>query len=103
MIATVGKARAVAASLHIPAIGPWIAELVFDDDTKVEGKVTFQFGSMACEGTVLADVGGAFLSKRTVRIVAGSGGWGKAVAPKAYHNDGGVRAETIAEDAARSG
>lgn len=35
------------------------------------------------------------------RIVAGAGSWGEILAPRAYHNDAGVRARTVAEDVAR--
>jgi hypothetical protein len=38
-----------------------------------------------------------------VRIVAGAGGWGQAVVARHYHNDAGVKARTVADDAARTG
>jgi hypothetical protein len=38
---------------------------------------------------------------RVVRVVGGAGGWGSALLAKPYHNDAGIKARLVCEDAAR--
>lgn len=99
--AHIGGHGIAAATVHIPGTGPWFAELDFEADPDVSGKVTLVLGELELVGTVDAAHDGTHGLQRRTRIVAGGGGWAKLLAAKHYHNDAGVRARTVAEDAAR--
>jgi hypothetical protein len=43
---------------------------------------------------------GVYGEQRWIRIAGGAAGWGRAVAKRGYHNDAGVRALLVAQDAA---
>jgi hypothetical protein len=102
--ASVGGVRATRVTVHVPPRGPWSADCELDEDeTPLSGRVVLRLGELELSGTIVPANAGTFGLARKVRIVAGAAGWGKAVAPKAYHNDApkGVKPRTIAEDAAR--
>lgn len=99
--ATIAGHPVVAARVHVPSSGPWFADVELEGDPDVEGQVTLQLGELALVGTVDATRSGTFGLQRKLRLVAGAGSWGKLLGAKAYHNDAGVRALTVAEDAAR--
>jgi hypothetical protein len=88
--------------LHVPGVGPWFADAdmagVADGLT---GRVTLLIGALALSGTVRVTASGTFGDRRRVRVVAGADGWGKLVPRQSYHNDAGVKASVVAEDAAR--
>lgn len=89
--------------LTVANVGPWIAECDFDDDAAdVGGAVTLVVGTLELKGTVDAGHGGVEAGQRRLRIVGGGGGWSNLVAPKGYHNDAGVKALVVAQDAARA-
>jgi hypothetical protein len=90
-----------ALALRVGAVGPWIAECDLTDDTPLAGKQTLKIGAQSFVGTVVPQQAGTFALKRTLRLVAGVGGWSSLLAPRAYHSDAGVRAQLIAQDAAR--
>jgi hypothetical protein len=98
---TVNGQRASTVRLRVAAGGPWHAELDFEQAPELAGAVTLKIGTLSLEGTLAPDFDGTFGLQRRARIVAGAGGWGKPVAAKNYHNDAGVKARSIAEDAAR--
>lgn len=87
--------------LHVPNFGPWWADVVFERAPDVEGSVTLTVGDLALTGTLSPDHNGTFAEQRKARIVAGGAGWGTLLAPRNYHSDSGVRAQSVAEDAAR--
>jgi len=87
--------------LHVPNVGPWWADLVFEGAPDLSGAVVFNLGPLALRGTIDPTRDGTFAEQRRTRVVAGGGGWGTLVAPQHYHSDSGVRALAIAQDAAR--
>lgn len=68
----------------------------------IEGKVAVRTGDAIWTGTVLPQKTGVFASLGQHRIVGGGGGWGMMLPSKSYHNDAGVLALSVAEDAARA-
>lgn len=88
--------------LRVANVGPWHAEVDFETDPELAGAVTLKVGdTLELKGTIAPEASGTFGLQRKVRIVAGGGGWGKILKPKDYHNDAGVKARSIADDAAR--
>lgn len=86
--------------LHVPWLGPWYADCVLDDTADLSGRQTLTWGDVQLQGTIAPSFSGAFIGLPTVRLVAGANGWSKAVRPKAYHNDAGVKLRTVAADVA---
>lgn len=89
------------AVVHVPGQGAWFADVDFEEAPDVSGSVTLNLGDLALSGTVDARYSGTFALRRRARIVGGVNGWGKSLPAKAYHNDAGIRAQVVAEDAAR--
>jgi hypothetical protein len=102
LYASVDGHRLTAARLTVSNIGPWIADVDFEGSPDLAGRVRLTIGALALEGTLVATQSGVFGLQRRARIVAGAGAWADDVAAKQYHNDAGVKALTIAEDAARA-
>lgn len=100
--ATIAGAHCQKVDLYAGQTGPWYLDAVLDDTSDAAvGSVIAQFGTLQLKGTVLPAYSGAFVLQRSVRIVAGGGGWGTLLKPKAYHDDNGVSHLTVAKDAAR--
>lgn len=99
--ATIDRQALTALRIHVPGVGPWWADADFAEAPAVSGRVTIRAGSLELSGTVRADRAGTFGAQRRARIVAGAGAWGTLLPARAYHNDGGIQARTVAEDAAR--
>jgi len=87
--------------IMIGARGPWFADLELDTDAELAGAVTLDVGGVELVATVDPLEVGAYGASRSARIVAGGGGWGKLLEPKGYHNDAGLKALNVAQDAAR--
>lgn len=98
VFAAVNGHRLTAVRLVVGNVGPWFADVDFEVDPELSGKVKLAIGALELEGTIK---GGTFGLQRKARIVAGAGAWADEVEPKDYHNDAGVKARTVAEDAAR--
>lgn len=94
--------RLTSVRLTVGNVGPWVADCDFESDPDLGGRVTLTIGELKLVGTVMAQRSGTFGAQRRVRVVAGAGGWSKAVDAKQYHNDAGVKARLVAEDAARA-
>jgi hypothetical protein len=100
--ATLGGFPAAHVVVHVPATGPWWADVDFvEEPTLSAGPITLALGALELVGTVDPRAGGTFGLQRRMRLVAGGGGWATLLVAKAWHNDAGIRARTIAEDAAR--
>lgn len=99
--ATVDGYPLVSARVHVPSRGPWFADVEFESAPELSGRVTLRLGELELSGTIDPTHDGTHAEHRRSRIVAGGGGWGTLLAPKAYHNDAGIRARTVAQDAAR--
>lgn len=100
--AGVNGQRLTSVRLVVPNIGPWSAEVDFEAAPDVAGAVTLSIGELELRGTLDEGHSGAFALQRKARIVAGANGWGAEVSAKQYHNDAGVKARLIADDAARA-
>ncbi len=100
--ATVAGERVTSAEVHVPYQGPWFADVDFEGNPDVSGQVTITLGELELVGTVDARYDGTRGLQRRTRVVAGAGGWATLLEPKAYHNDGGVKALLLAQDAARA-
>ena len=91
----------LSATIHVPNVGPWWADVVFEGAPEAAGAVVLNVGTVAMSGTIDPARNGTFGLQRRARIIGGGGGWGSPVASQHYHNDAGVRAATVADDAAR--
>jgi len=87
--------------VHVPAVGPWWADVDCTEAPSLAGAVVLVVGALELRGTVDAGAAGTFGLQARARVVAGGGGWGSLLAAKAYHNDAGVSALLVAQDAAR--
>ncbi|SRR6266571_1808195 len=99
--ATVNGNRVTAAHLQVTNYGPWILDLDLEGQPDLAGRVTAQIGTLQLSGMIIPQQAGTFGLQRKVRVVAGEAGWGISIPAKDYHNDAGVKARLIAEDAAR--
>ena len=88
-------------SWHVPNVGPWWADVVFELQPNLPSAVVLALGDLRLLGTVAEIENGTFGTQRRSRVVAGAGGWSILVTPQHYHNDAGVRALAVAQDAAR--
>lgn len=100
-LATVAGHPAIRVRLHVPPLGPWWADVELESAPDVSGRVTLALGALELSGTIDASHDGTHAEARSLRIVAGAGGWGTLLPAKAYHNDAQIRALTVAADAAR--
>lgn len=100
-LVTLGGEGVASATLHVPNVGPWFADLELEDAPALTGKQTLKIGERAFVGTIDPRYDGTFGDRRRCRLVAGAGGWGKPVKAKDYHNDAGAKARAVADDAAR--
>jgi hypothetical protein len=100
-VVTLGGESVSSVRLHVPNVGPWFADVDFVDSPTFSGRQTLKIGERSFVGTIDPREDGTFGGRRRCRLVAGAGGWGKALKAKPYHNDAGVKARAIADDAAR--
>ena len=98
-VASIGSDFCGSVRLYIPQHGAWYADVVMLGAVDLAGSATLTIGSLSCVGTV-TEVGTRG-EQTFARIVGGAGAWGTQLRAKAYHNDAGVKAKLIAEDAAR--
>lgn len=82
--------------------GPWIAEGDMEGAPELSGRALIRVGELELSGTIDPASSGTFGLQTKLRIVGGAGAWGVGVLAKNYHNDAGVKARTVAEDAARA-
>lgn len=89
-------------TLTVAYAGPWYVEAHMVDDGPLPTPCVVQLGQTLLSGTPIADHDGVYGGRRRVRIQGGAGGWGTSIPAHSYHNDGGVRAQLVAADAARA-
>lgn len=83
-------------------VGPWQADVTMSaSDAPTAGRVEIKLGTLTLAGTIAPDFAGTILDKAQLKVIAGGGGWRRVIPGKSYHNDAGVKAQLIAEDAAR--
>lgn len=81
--------------------GPWTAEVRLGVDGEIPDRCTLQIGALTLVGAPLREMDGTHALQRHARIVGGAAGWGRELRVKGYHNDAGVKARLVVEDAAR--
>jgi hypothetical protein len=101
LFASVAGHRVITAKVVIPNIGVWFADLTMDESTQVSGRVEVIIDSMNMSGTVAPEYQASFGSSRKLRVVGGAYGWHISLPRRAYHNDAGVKASTVAYDLAK--
>lgn len=87
--------------VNVPNKGPWYAECDVPVEAAITGRATIKLASLTLEGTIVIEQSGTFGHSNFVRVVAGGAGWGRDIGPHSYHNDAGIKARLLAEDAAR--
>lgn len=88
-------------SLHVPEAGAWLADVALSDATAVTGGATLIVGGVSWVGRIDPERSGVFAEVAHVRLVGGLG-WSAVLPRLAYSNDAGVKAVTVARDAAAS-
>src|SRR5436305_4497470 len=74
------------ATVTLPLVGPWAADLVIDSAAIPDGFVTLALGwdaSVKLTGTIYR--GGPVRGATTARVVGGAGGLGEILPAKGYH------------------
>lgn len=99
--ASIAGHRTTTLRLYVPNVGAWFVDAEFDEALELSGKVDIKLGSLTLTGTVDPRHSGTFVTHTVARILAGGGGWSQQIPAKSYHNEAGVRAATVCEDAAR--
>lgn len=89
---------ASAALLSIPGVGLWYAGVDLTEAVVLSGAVTLTVLDVSFSGFVVA--GGVVDGRARYRVVAGAGGWGRELGPRAYANDAGITIAKLVADAA---
>lgn len=87
------------ARVTLPAWGAWYADVSIAGEETLTGALELKLGDLTLKGTVLS--GGPAAGRSHYRLVAGAGGWGRALPKKSYASDAGVKLATVLADAAR--
>lgn len=95
---TLNGSACTSATLTIPGVGLWYASVELAEAAQLSGAVTLQILDTTWSGYVIA--GGTVDGRARYRIVAGAGGWGRELPPRAYANDAGVQVSQLIADAA---
>lgn len=95
---TLNGHAASAALLTIPGVGLWYAGVDLTDAAALSGAVTLSVLGTDFSGFVVS--GGVVDGRARYRIVAGAGGWGKDLPPRAYASDAGLAVAKLVADAA---
>jgi hypothetical protein len=101
LFASVGGHAVTSLRACVPSAGAWFVDADLPEHVALSGSVEVKIGALSMRGVVAPEFSGAFAQASKVRVVAGAGGWARAVGPLHYHADNGVKARTIADDAAR--
>jgi hypothetical protein len=99
--ADVNGLRVVSGSLTMPYFGAWVADFSLATDKLVPSgpmACTVTMGNQTLIGTVFRQA--SFAGQTSVRLVAGAGGWRKAVPSQHYQASGGLSLRTMVQDAA---
>lgn len=96
--ANINGQRVVSGSITIPLYGLWTGDLALAGDAPIADRITFTFGNLVLAGAVYRQA--AFAGTRSLRLVAGAGGWRKEVKRLPYSQLGGLSISTVLKDAA---
>jgi len=91
----------VRAKVTVGYVGPWTAELHLPDAAELGERVTLRIGPLTLVGAPIPDMQGVYGDQRWIRIAGGAAGWSRPIRRLGYHNDAGVKALLVAQDAAR--
>jgi len=89
------------ARVTVGYVGPWQAEVRLSSDAALPARCVVRIGELSLTGSPVPELDGTYALQRTARIIGGAGGWGRDVPALGYHNDAGVKALLVAQDAAR--
>jgi hypothetical protein len=95
---TLNGHAAVAATLSVPGIGLWYAGVDLADDVTLTGAVTLTVLDTVWSGFIVS--GGTVDGRARYRVIAGAGGWGNELPPRAYANDAGLTVAKLLNDVA---
>jgi len=95
---TLAGAACTAATLTVPGVGLWYASVELADAVALSGNVSLIVLDTTWQGYVIA--GGVVDGRARYRIVAGAGGWGRDLPPRAYANDAGLQDSRLLADVA---
>lgn len=99
--ATLEGQRCTVVRVHTPGVGVWFADIELEGAPSLSGQATLALGELRLVGTIDESHDGTIALTRRLRLVGGAGGWSTLLPQRSYHSDAGVRARTVAEDAAR--
>jgi hypothetical protein len=88
--------------IFVPNEGVWFADLDLADEAPITGAVSITLGDSALRGTVDDDASRVFGNRFRARVIGGAAGWRTEIKPTGYTNDAGVKASSIAADAAKA-
>lgn len=88
-------------ALSMPRWGMWLADVQVASGQQLSGAATLSFGGLELKCTILPRGNGNIYRERGwYRVVAGAGGWRKALPAKRYRNGSGVKLSNVLVDAA---
>ncbi len=87
-----------AATLSVPGVGLWYAAVDVADAAALSGSITLRVLDTVWQGFIIA--GGPVDGRARYRIIAGAGGWGRELPPRAYQNDAGLPISRLLGDVA---
>lgn len=99
--ATLNGALCASVRLRVGRSGAWFATVTMPTAFEVPSACSLVIGDQTLRGTCAADDSGSFAGTGTLLVVGGANAWGKPVAARHYHNEGGVRRNQVAADLAR--
>lgn len=99
--ATLGGERIRRGRVHVPGVGVWLAEIEMEGAPDMSGAQTLALGALRLVGTIDHTSSGTNAQVARYTLVGGGGGWSRVLSARSYHSDAGVRASTVAQDAAR--
>lgn len=88
-------------TLFVPNEGVWFADVNIATDDPLTGAASITLGASTLKGTVRDPASGTYGLQRKLRVLAGAGKWQTEIKPMGYRNDAGVKAASVASDAAR--
>lgn len=96
--ASVNGVRLVSGSVCVPYRGLWEGDVVLATTTVLPPVTALTLGDLTMVCAVLNPV--TFGGQTSCRLIAGTAGWRKAIAARAYQNPGGVPLSVVLGDAA---
>jgi hypothetical protein len=92
----------VKGTIFVPHEGVWFADLDLSSAEPISGSVAITLGGSTLRGVVDPEASKVFGLRFRARVIGGAGGWRTEIKPTSYSNDAGVKASSVAADAARA-